>query len=247
MRVLTKSALIATLSLVISGATVALAKTSSVSADGWQATFSEPTNRYGHAVLGNTPEWGKLCLSGKGKEACVVLPKRSVFEDIAPRLVDVDRDGKPEAVVVESDMDLGAALAVYDLKGNDLRKIAAPNIGTSNRWLAPFAIGDLNGDGSIEIAYIDRPHVARILRVWSYQNDSLVELASKPGLTNHKVGQAFISGGLRDCGDGPEMITADAKWRNIVSSRLIKGSIESKVLAPFTGVASFEPILACQK
>lgn len=190
---------------------------------------------------------GRLCLSGKSQEACVVLPKRSVFEDIAPRLADVDRDGTPEAVVVESDMDLGAALAVYDLKGNNLKKIAAPNIGTRDRWLAPFAIGDMNRDGHIEIAYIDRPHGAKILRVWSYQNDMLVELASRTGFTNHKIGQAFISGGLRDCGNGPELITADANWQNIVSSRINGRSIDTRALAPFTGVASFEPILACQK
>jgi len=139
----------------------AVAETPKVTAGGVTARFEDPTNRYGHAIMGNLPEWGKLCLDRAGKTACVTLPKTSVFEDITPRLHDLDGDGTPEAVVVESSFTGGAALVVYQLSDTDFTRIATPPIGTRNRWLAPAGIADLDGDGHIELAYIDRPHLAK--------------------------------------------------------------------------------------
>jgi len=88
----------------------------SIERNGWVATFSGPTDRYGHAVLGSTPEWGKLCLTHRDANGCVTLPEHKVFEDIAPRLADVDGDGRLDAVVVESDAQAGASLVVYMLE-----------------------------------------------------------------------------------------------------------------------------------
>lgn len=48
------------------------------------ARFEAPTERYGHAIMGDLPQWGGLCLSGPKAQACVTLPQSTVFEDIAP-------------------------------------------------------------------------------------------------------------------------------------------------------------------
>ena len=61
------------------------------------ARFEAPTDRYGHAIMGDLPEWGRLCLANAGQVACVDLPETSVFEDIEPRLVDLDGDQWMEA------------------------------------------------------------------------------------------------------------------------------------------------------
>lgn len=183
------------------------------------AKFTEPTTRYPHAVLGDAIEYGALELivsdetSAQSKRT-VRLPSDRVFEDLEPRLADVDGDRSPEVVVVESQAQTGAQLAIYDARG---AKIAAtPHIGTRNRWLAPIGIADLDGDGYIEIAYIDRPHLAKTLRIWRYKNGNLIEIATLPGLTNHQIGEDFISGGLRDCNDHPELIVASADWSRII-------------------------------
>ena len=156
------------------------------------------------------------------------LPETRVFEDIAPRLADVDGDGAPEMIVVETDLSLGARLAIYDEAGF---VAATPFIGQTHRWLAPIGVADLDGDGSVELAYIDRPHLARLLRVWRFQDGTLVEVAQAEGLTNHRLGDPAIGGGLRDCGAGPEMITADVRWSRLVASRLVGGRIESRFVA----------------
>jgi hypothetical protein len=94
-----------------------------------------------------------------------------------------------------------------------------------------IGVADLDGDGLVELAYIDCPHLARLLRVWRFQDGTLVEVAQAEGLTNHRLGDPAISGGLRDCGAGPEMITADARWSRLVASRLVGGRIESRFVA----------------
>lgn len=192
------------------------------------ARFSEPTTRYPHGVLGDTIEYGALELSvksadahGNPKNLTIHLKQDRVFEDLEPRLLDVDTDGEPEVIVVESHDQLGAQLAIYDARGE---KIAAtPFIGTRFRWLAPIGAADLDGDGYVEIAYIDRPHLAKTLRIWRFKDDALTQISSLPGLTNHRIGEDFITGGVRDCGDGPELIVVSADWQNIVSVHYTAG------------------------
>ena len=214
---------------------------------GWSAEFQEPTHRYGHGIMGDLPEWGRLCLSGKdGQAACVTLPERRVFEDMAPRLADLDRDGTPEAVVVESDATQGAALVVYRLAGAELQRIATPPIGRAFRWLAPAGIADLDGDGYFEIAYVDRPHLAKTLRIWRYRDAALTEVAAAKGLTNHRIGETTIAGGIRDCGDTPEVITADAGWSRLVATTLDADKLTHRDIGPHKGRGSFKAAMACK-
>ncbi len=205
----TRGALLASSLWLMGAATDAIANTITA------AHFTEPTTRYPHGVLGDNVEYGALELMVDGEILTVSLPLDRVFEDLAPRLVDIDLDGALEVMVVESQNQTGAQLAVYNALGE---KIAAtPHIGTRFRWLAPIGAADLDGDGYIEIAYIDRPHLAKTLRIGRFKDGALTEIASLPGLTNHKIGEDFISGGIRDCDNGPEIIVTSADWSRIIS------------------------------
>ncbi|MEY8839995.1 FG-GAP repeat domain-containing protein [Cribrihabitans sp. XS_ASV171] len=207
------------------------------------ARFTQPTTRYAHGVLGDAVEWGALemTLAGGGTRT-VTLPDTSVFEDLVPRLADLDGDGAPEVVVVETDMATGASLAVYGPRG----KIAAtPHIGQPNRWLAPAGIGDLDGDGHVELAYVDRPHLARTLRIWRFAEGALTEIARIPDLTNHRIGDPFITGGLRDCDGAPELILASADWSRLIAIRHA-GGWRTRDLAPFPGRRGVESAMACR-
>jgi len=216
-----------------------------------QAQYSEPTTRYGHNILGAAAEWGALQLTIEGCFDCdtpqirtitIRLPENRVFEDLAPRLVDVDGDGFFEALVIESDLTKGARLALYDDSG---LMAATPFIGTRNRWLAPLGVADLDGDGLIEIAYIDRPHLAKTLRIWRFDDNTLTPVADQPGLTNHRIGENFISGGIRACDGPPEIITANANWTRLIASTLSNDIITPRDIGPFTGPASFTAALTC--
>ena len=215
-----------------------------------EARYAEPTERYAHAVLGDGIEHGALAVRlTDGSRQTARLAEALVFEDTAPRLHDLDGDGHWEVVAVESHQSEGARLAVWGLEGGRLARLAAtPHIGTRYRWLAPVGAADLDGDGAMEIAYIDRPHLARVLRVWRYDaaRRALAEVAAAEGHTNHRIGERDIAGGIRDCGTGPELITARADWARLLATRLEDGRLLSRDIGAHSGRDSFTAALACR-
>ena len=212
-------------------------------ADITEARYGAPTTRYAHGVLGDKVEWGALILTLSNRQSqTITLPDTSVFEDIAPRLADVDGDGDAEVIVIEASLSLGARLAIYDKGG---LVAATPHIGRPHRWLAPIGTADLDGDGRVELAYVDRPHLAKRLRIWRYAEGELKHVADAEGFTNHRIGWDFIAGGLRQCGNLPEMITASGDWSRILTSRLVSGRIETRDLGVYSGPDSLTAALNC--
>lgn len=181
-----------------------------------QVSFTQIDGRaaYGHGILGDTPEWhGLRVTDADGRVVELALPAEHIFEDVAPRVAELDGDAGLEIVVVESRFDAGAALAIYEYTGDEIRLEArTPWFGRRNRWLAPVGIADLDGDGRVEIAYVETPHIGGTLRVWRLDGE-LVEVAAGFGHSNHRIGQDFIAGGIVQCPSGPAMVTADARWR----------------------------------
>lgn len=207
------------------------------------AKYAAPTTRYDHGILGDAVEYGSLVLTlTTGKRITIQLPQTRVFEDIAPRVIDLDGDGAPEVIAIETSLQFGARLSVYGPKG---LIAATPHIGRSHRWLAPIGAADLDGDDYIEIAYIDRPHLARLLKIWRFKDSQLTLVVERGGLTNHQIGQDYISGGMRDCGAGPQMITANADWSRIVASVFENGEIRSVEIGNHDGRAAFRQALEC--
>lgn len=208
------------------------------------ATYTDPTTRYDHGVLGDEVEWGALRLDlSDGRQLTMTLPESQVFEDTAPRLADVNGDGAPEVIVVEASLRLGARLAVWGPEG---RLAATPYMGRPHRWLAPVGVADLDGDGMPEIAYIDRPHLLRLLRVWRFEDNKLVHVADAPNLTNHRIGWDHIPGGIRDCGDGPEIVVASRDWSRVMAVQFVNDRLESRVLGPASGPDSLNAALTCR-
>jgi len=221
------------------------------------ARFSLPTSRYAHGILGDAVEWGQLEIDVNGVDPGSVstnavkrdttylfrLPLDHVFEDVSPRLLDVTGDDRPEVIVVETDVNKGAALAIYDSTG----KLAeTPHIGQRNRWLAPIGAADFDADGHIEITYIDRPHLAKTLRVWRYKDGKLREIASLPGLTNHRIGERDIGGGVRSCKGQPEMVVASGDWGRVMVVEFDAGKFVARDAGPHQGRASLNAALTCQ-
>ena len=160
-----------------------------------------------------------------------------VFEDIAPRLADLDGDGENEVIVVRSDVKRGAQLAIYGMTGQRFGLIAStPFIGMPHRWLAPAGIADFDGDGRLEIAYVDRPHLTRELVVVRLEGQRLREIARSGGFTAHRIGDAGISSAVRVCADGrAELLVPDAGWSRLMAVRLEKGRLAARDLGRDVG------------
>ena len=208
------------------------------------AKYDQPTTRYAHGVFGDTVEYGALLMRLKnGKVLRVNLPEARVFEDISPRVIDLDDDGAPEVVVIETHVNQGAQLAIYGEAG---KITATPHIGRTHRWLAPIGAADLDGDGYVELAYIDRPHLAKLLKIWRYKNGKLKLVAEAGNLTNHQFGDDYISGGIRDCGNGPEMVTVNANWSDIMVSGFDGTKITAQSVGLYTGQKSIKRAMSCR-
>lgn len=179
------------------------------------AWLIEPTERYGHGVLGDATEAAGLrVLRRSGVMLDLRLDERSVFEDLRVRIADLTGDGATELIVVRSQLDQGAALAVYGLEGNLLRPVAETRpIGQRNRWLNPAGAADFDGDGRVEIAYVETPHIGGILRLFELRAGELRPDGVLRGFSNHAIGsrELGLAAVLDWNGDGrPDLALPDA-------------------------------------
>jgi len=224
--------------------------------------LSDPTDRYPHDVLGRIPAFGAMTVTAQLCFACasprgmakLTLPEQLVFEDVAPRLWDVTGDGRAEIVVVQAHATQGARLTVWALRdpGNEgaplFRMIAATDfIGTRFRWLAPVGIGDFTGDGRAEIAYVETPHLGKTLRLVGLDGDRLTARGALSGVTNHRIGEETIAGGVRVCSGRAEAVLASADWRRIVTVGWQNGALVSRDLGPLSGPQDWDAALLCPR
>lgn len=196
-----------------------------------EAWLIAPTERYDHGVLGDAVEAGGLLIRLRdGGERRFLLPETQVFEDLQPRLADLDRDGEAEILVVRSSLDRGAVLTAYGLAGDELRLVAeGPKHLPARRWLNPIGAADFDGDGVIEVAYVETPHIGGILRIVSLQDGVLVEEASWAGVSNHLIGsrELGLAAILDFDEDGlPEIFLPSARRRSLRVLRYKDGEIK---------------------
>lgn len=158
------------------------------------AWLAGPTARYDHGVLGDAIEAAALKVeTGAGKILSYMLPTYSVFEDLTPRLADLDGDGRDEIVVVRSYVGAGAAVAVLGIRDDKLELIAeSPAIGLAHRWLNPVGAGDFDGDGRKEIAVVRTPHIGGVLILYRVEGSRLVEFAREAGYSTHAIGSTVL-------------------------------------------------------
>ena len=159
-----------------------------------RAWLAAPTDRYSHAVFGHRLAAGSLVIETRaGKRFTVRLKDDAVFEDLAPRLGDLDGDGRDEIVLVKSYLRRGAALAVIAQRRGNYEVVAeTPPLGQPGRWLAPAGFAPFTGDG-MKIALVRQPHTLGALELWEWRDGRLQKLAALAGFANHVAGSDALA------------------------------------------------------
>lgn len=155
-----------------------------------RAWYSEPADRYPHGALGDGIEGGALMAEDLyGRDYIVRLGPTEVFEDLTPRVVDIDGDGSNEVIAIRSSVRSGAAVVVYGLSGSRLIERAATEpIGRPNRWLNIAGIADFTGNGQLDIAIVKTPHIGGRLEILAWSRNELKVVDSADGFSNHVFG-----------------------------------------------------------
>lgn len=191
------------------------------SGDGIQrAWYADPTERYTHGALGDIVEGGALVAEDVyGQRFTASLGPTEVFEDLTPRIVDIDGDGDNEIITIRTSLNSGAQIAVYGMSGTRLiERTATTPIGRANRWLNIAGIADFTGDGQLNIAVVKTPHIGGILEILRWGRNELKRVDSAEGFSNHVLGstdQGLSAIGKVNDDRIPDLVLPDAQRRSL--------------------------------
>jgi hypothetical protein len=221
------------------------------------AWLVNPTDRYPHGVFGAPLTAGGLrVMFHDGRTAEVTLPADQVFEDLEPRIVDIDGDGRDEVMVVRSRLDKGAALAIYgekeacdgDAAGRTLALLGETRpVGQPNRWLNPIAVADFDGDGRPEIALLRTPHLGGVLEIHRFSEGRLIKSAELAGYSNHVFGSRTLrlAAAADMNGDGaPEIVVPTQDRKSVAVIRFADDGLQEirREALPAAAVGEFSVI-----
>ncbi|MEM9099432.1 MAG: VCBS repeat-containing protein [Pseudomonadota bacterium] len=209
----------------------------------WRVGMVGATDRYGHGIMGGLKDAEALVMTSvpPGAAPCHIvrrLPSSEVVEDTGPRLADVTGDNIPEVITVIASQTGGARLVVLDLSLSIVAE--GPEIGRPFRWLAVAGMGDFDNDGRPDIAYVETPHLRKLLKFWTLEGGRLVQTGQQSGLTNHQIGDEFIASALRSCEGRDQVVLVDASWETIVAASLVDGAVAIEEIGPYTGPESID-------
>lgn len=158
------------------------------------AWLAEPTSRYPHGILGDNLEAGALRVFTRGgKTLTYTLPEDSVFEDLYPRVHDLDGDGRDEVLLVRSRQQTGASLMALGIRDGQLVPLAETTpLGNRYRWLNPVGVGDIDNDGKTEVLVVLDPHTQGTLVIYRYTGAAFVEMTRIGGVSNHVAGSRAL-------------------------------------------------------
>ena len=160
-------------------------------------TLTDPTDRYGHGVLGDRIEAAGFEIRDRCTDEVtnVSLAAPDVVEGTSALLGDADGDGIHDILVTLANGDDGARLALFRLDGTRLAE--SDPIGRGNRWRNQLAIAPTGPDGEIEVIDVRTPHIGGTVQYFRVVDERLERVASTSSdYTTHTIGSRNLDLGI---------------------------------------------------
>ena len=207
------------------------------------AQYAGPTDRYPHGILGDQLEASQLVVVVDSQFYQLTLSADYVFEDLQPRLFDVNHNGTLEIITIRSHRNKGAGIAIYEIHDQRIQEYAAiEEIGTPNRWLNPVAIFDLNDDEMVDIAWIQTPHIGGRLKVATVTPGQITPIDEVGTYSNHAIGSRNLCLSILTEIDGQKTVFVPTQNRSQVQAFTFNGEQWSKGTSRSTPVDFDTPL-----
>jgi hypothetical protein len=224
---------------------------------GW-VWLGEPTRRYPHRALGSTVHAGSVYAQVRDDRygwriVEKSLPRDRVYEDRVPRVLDIDKDGQEELLLIEADLRRGAALVVLGVDRTPegprlVERARGPFAGSPFRWMNPVGVADFDGDGQADLANVVTPHIGGVLQLLHYRPPRLVPFASAMDVSNHRMGalEQDLAVIVTGPGHAPTILVPDmslralhalrweapGRWKELADLKPLPGPVESMLPMP---------------
>lgn len=193
--------------------------------------LTDPTDRYGHGILGDRIEAAGITLIETQPALKVVhkiaIPAPEVIEGLSPIWVDLDGNKSREIIVTISDSRQGARLVVFDELGN--RIADGPAIGMGNRWRHQLAVAPFGPGGELEIADVLTPHIGGVVEFFQLNGDELLRTAAIRGYSTHVIGSRNLDMAFAGDFDGDgryELLVPTQDFRSLTAIRRTDDGVE---------------------
>lgn len=155
-----------------------------------RAWLIQPSKRLSSSLLGDNLEATAVRVVGRNQvEYRYELPEDSAFEDLLPRVHDINGDGLDEIILVRSRLQTGSSLLVLGIREGRLQPIAeSPPLLTRAQWINPVGVADVDGDGKLELLAVHNPHDNGVLMEYRLEGKRLIPMHSIDGVSNHVLG-----------------------------------------------------------
>lgn len=155
--------------------------------------LADPTDSYGHGVLGDRLEAQTLAtleIDGNhytlGGIAINTSSEQQVIEGLTPLWADLDGDDVRDSFVTLSNATMGAEIVMRNGATGALAN--GPAIGQGFRWRHQIAVAPFSPAGELELVDVLTPHIGGVVEFYRLEAERLDIVARVRGYTSHVIG-----------------------------------------------------------
>jgi hypothetical protein len=155
--------------------------------------LSDPTERYGHGILGDRLEAASVSVIGITPFGLSLRARHplstAVFEDLVPVLASISELGRPAVLLARSAPEAGSEVAALGWRDAALVSLAeSATAKPGSEWVHVIAAANLGGDATPEIIAVRVPQAGGILTAFRRRAGVLDVVAQVAGFASHAPG-----------------------------------------------------------